>query len=368
MRYPAVTVHWGDGHTSTIPAGESRVVTATHTYANQSRPLVTLVVQDAGAFTQRLSASVLNVSPELTELGAVPPAERDVVSLRGAFADPGTDDRHLIQINWGDGSPRQVVGVAGGTFDVPHRYADEGTYTVTVDLVDDSRERAAHDDGRGAQRGAVRHRGEADPRRQRGRRGDATTSSSSTPASATRTRSRSTGATAARSRPSRSAPAGGTSRWPIATRTTAPTPCTSPSPTTTAAAVRPPAPCRSPTWRPELKVQAESGKPGAPVKLTGIISDPGVRDGETVTIDWGAGELQTITLEPGKRVFEAERTLASSGAITITAEVSDDDGARDQAAVTVGRKTHTRRRPLSRPAPAGVYGVVVDNVNVRVLL
>ena len=80
---------------------------------------------------------MLNVSPELTELSAVPAAERDVVSLRGAFTDPGTDDRHVIQINWGDGSPRQVVGVAGGTFDVPHRYADEGSYTVTVDLVDD---------------------------------------------------------------------------------------------------------------------------------------------------------------------------------------------------------------------------------------
>ena len=88
---------------------------------------------------------------------------------------------------------------------------------------------------------------------------------------------------------------------------------------------------------PELKVQAESDKPGAPVKLTGIISDPGVRDGQTVTIDWGAGELQTITLEPGTRVFDAERTLASSGTITITAEVSDDDGARDQAAVTVSQ-------------------------------
>ena len=64
LRYPAVTVRWGDGATSTIPAGESQTVTASHSYANEANPTIAVTVQDAGAHTRQLVARVLNVKPE----------------------------------------------------------------------------------------------------------------------------------------------------------------------------------------------------------------------------------------------------------------------------------------------------------------
>ena len=142
MRYPAVNIHWGDGTTTTIPRGESRTVTATHRFANDGYPLVTLVVDDPGAYTRYVMGGVMNVAPSVTELTADPvtPDERGVVTLRGAFGDPGTADRHTLRVDWGDGSVPETHSLAAGAraFAVPHRYDDDGNYQVRATVTDDA--------------------------------------------------------------------------------------------------------------------------------------------------------------------------------------------------------------------------------------
>jgi PKD repeat protein len=143
--YPAVQVDWGDGSTSTIPAGASQTVSATHSYANDGNYPVTAIVQDAGAHAQQLTATVRNVAPTLTALAGepAPSDEHGIVTMRGAFADPGTQDRHDVRIDWGDGSEPTLHTVATGarSFALEHRYLDDppegDAYTVTAVLADD---------------------------------------------------------------------------------------------------------------------------------------------------------------------------------------------------------------------------------------
>lgn len=49
IKYPAVNVRRGDGSTTTVPAGESRTVSATHSYPNAGSYGAAVVVNDAGA-------------------------------------------------------------------------------------------------------------------------------------------------------------------------------------------------------------------------------------------------------------------------------------------------------------------------------
>ncbi|MFQ5933553.1 MAG: PKD domain-containing protein, partial [Dehalococcoidia bacterium] len=68
--------------------------------------------------------------------------EGDAVSLTPAtFTDPGILDTHTATIDWRDGSPVEagIVGESAGTGTVSgsHVYADDGLYTVTVEVCDD---------------------------------------------------------------------------------------------------------------------------------------------------------------------------------------------------------------------------------------
>ena len=72
-----------------------------------------------------------NVAPtfEVIENGTA--AEGAVYWLNlGAITDPGTDTLESFVIHWGDGS-------TSDSSELSHRYADDGTYTVTVDVVDE---------------------------------------------------------------------------------------------------------------------------------------------------------------------------------------------------------------------------------------
>ncbi len=70
--------------------------------------------------------------------------------------------------------------------------------------------------------------------------------------------------------------------------------------------------------------------------LSGTITDPGVLDTYTLTIDWGEGSPQTYTYAAGTTSFtethqylDDNPTATPSDSITVDLTVTDDDGGSD---------------------------------------
>ena len=61
-----------------------------------------------------------------------------------------------------------------------------------------------------------------------------------------------------------------------------------------------------------------------PLNLAASLTDPGWLDAHLVTIDWGDGLTETLSLEPGMLEFGAAHTYATSGVYTIVVTASDD--------------------------------------------
>ena len=388
--YPAVQVDWGDGSTSTIPAGGSKTVTATHRYPNdgpaglpEARYAVTAVVQDAGAHAQQLVATVRNVAPSYTTL-AVQPAPSDehgVVTLNGGFTDPGMQDRHQVTVDWGDGSEPEVQAIAAGgrAFAATHRYLDDpaegDAYTVTAVLADDDRgasTRTAAADIRNVAPSGVTLKplevlasedqapGEGQP----GGPVDVTEGAIVTygidfddpgtldthsvtvdwgDGDAPQTVE--VGADIRHIElPHRFLDDGtfdvamtvgdddggeGSATSPVHVRNVAP----------------------------EVTAALDHRElvEGDQVRLEGTVKDPGILDSHTVVIDWGAGRgnadrYQTVALDAGDRTFAAEKPYGDDGRFTIAPEATDDDGGVGRASLTLDV---ANAAPTTAIAPAG---------------
>lgn len=73
---------------------------------------------------------------------------------------------------------------------------------------------------------------------------------------------------------------------------------------------------------------------GGTATLTGDLSDAGVDDTFTLTIDWGdATPPEVIALPAGTTSFDVDHTYNASGAFVVTVAVVDDDGGADTAVV-----------------------------------
>ena len=147
-----VEVDWGDGTTSfaTITQVDEtrRTYEATHLYRDDNPsgssfdiyPIVATISDNSGDSDQStyglVFVQVNNVLPSDLEvasnalvIGDQPTIhENGVLLLSGSFDDPGTQDKHRVVINWGDGSSNTIVNVAPGVQSfsgIPHRYLDD---------------------------------------------------------------------------------------------------------------------------------------------------------------------------------------------------------------------------------------------------
>ena len=154
-----VEVDWGDGTVETIAvAAGSRTFTANHQYLDDN-PTGTLADnytvnvkvrdEDGGETTGSATAKVLNVPPKSVVVTPVATLtnEGTQVNLGIKFDDPGSQDIHQVEINWGDGNVTTATAV-GQTLNANHTYGDNGTYAVIVKVIDD-------DGGQGFGSGAV---------------------------------------------------------------------------------------------------------------------------------------------------------------------------------------------------------------------
>ncbi len=99
-----------------------------------SYSLIATVTDPQGATgTSTLSLAIANVDPSVNSIaGPTTGDEGSSYSFDATVSDAGTADVLTTTWDWGDGSPTDT-----GTTAVPHTWADDGTFTVTVTVTDD---------------------------------------------------------------------------------------------------------------------------------------------------------------------------------------------------------------------------------------
>jgi PKD repeat protein len=250
-----VEINWGDGsavETISLSAGQT-FLTAIHQYLDDNptgTPAdnytigVRVLDDDGGASTlTQTTIKVSNVAPSNVQVAPLATInENDLATLDLTFDDPGVQDAHQVEVNWGDGSAVQVLSVAAGAraLSATHQFLDDNpsgtpsdSYTVAVRVLDDD--------------------GGASP------------------------------------------------------------------PTTAVITVNNVAPLNVAVIPPAKMVDE-----GSPITLDFTFDDPGAQDAHTYQIDWGDG-LFTSGAAAG-HAFSAGHTYADNGNYTVRVTVTDDDG------------------------------------------
>lgn len=122
---------FGDGVTS---GG----VAATHTYNQDGRYTVRLVVTDARGFADTVTsmATVSNVAPVVSPFAGATLLPGETYSASGSFADPGADSWSGT-VSYGDGTATSALALSGQSFTLTHTYNSAGSFTVNVGISDD---------------------------------------------------------------------------------------------------------------------------------------------------------------------------------------------------------------------------------------
>ena len=131
------SIAWGDGSTTSGTVSGSSLL-GQHNYADEGTYTVSVQVFDEGGSTATAVSSV-SVVPASLSLAALAPVEGQAVSgVVATFSDAGGDgDTFTALIVWGDGSSDAAT-FSGSSLLGSHTYADEGTYTLTVQLTNNS--------------------------------------------------------------------------------------------------------------------------------------------------------------------------------------------------------------------------------------
>lgn len=140
----SLSIDWGDGEQSkaSLAAGV-RSFAESHVFGGHpGSRLVTVTITDQGGDTsfRTTSIQVLNVAPSVTSTEVQDAVEGSPAPISlGRLSDPGPDAPWTINVNWGDGSPAQVLMVTqtGDLGSLLHTYEKDGPYTVTLGVTDD---------------------------------------------------------------------------------------------------------------------------------------------------------------------------------------------------------------------------------------
>ena len=142
----ALDIDWGDG--SAIESVAPVNGTITHRFADDlptTAIRVTAIGPD-GSTTVTKNVAVTNANPQWSNLsvsnaaGGTSIFESDFVRLTADLFDPGVlDSFDQLTINWGDGDSATITSLAAETTEISatHAYANDGVYTITLDVTDD---------------------------------------------------------------------------------------------------------------------------------------------------------------------------------------------------------------------------------------
>ncbi len=134
-----ITMDYGDG---SVPQqvfpdpNSSSIFHAPHVYANSGSYKVTMTVtdDDGGVGTFTVQVGITNVTPVVSATGGTVD-EGSTFTSAGSFTDPGADT-WTARANYGDGSGWQPLELNGKTFALAHRYANSGSYSVSISVRD----------------------------------------------------------------------------------------------------------------------------------------------------------------------------------------------------------------------------------------
>jgi len=131
-------VDYGDGSGSQTLALSGKTYELRHTYTDDGVFAVSVsVTDDSGGTGQGARiVTVGNVSPSVQPADDATVLEGSPFSGTGSFTDPGADG-WAATVNYGDGSPSQPLLLSERTFVLDYTYLENGTFTVTVSIVDD---------------------------------------------------------------------------------------------------------------------------------------------------------------------------------------------------------------------------------------
>ena len=134
-----VVVDWGDGTTSTTNVSNGRTTLGPHTYIDNATATITAtVIDNDGSYTVQNPES-LTISNVVPTLSMTPQStltnENTAVKFNLSHADSGNDSLQNWTIQWGDGSPSEII--TGDASSVTHLYSVPGTYQVTATATDE---------------------------------------------------------------------------------------------------------------------------------------------------------------------------------------------------------------------------------------
>ena len=140
------TIDWGDGTFSEVtsfidlPDSTARGITADHVYGDDGVYPVEVCVSPLGEGTEcdTAAVTVVNADPAFQSVDLT--TSGGVVSLAARFGDPGADDTHGAEVDWGDNtSSNPLVDPSNRTVVASHDFGltDPATVTITVTLTDD---------------------------------------------------------------------------------------------------------------------------------------------------------------------------------------------------------------------------------------
>jgi hypothetical protein len=156
-----VTISWGDGSPNmvlSLAAGVTTFSGVNHQYLDDGPSpgngtasdnyaiSVRVTDDDGGTGSSSTTITVQNVAPASVVLSGASINENGVATVAGSFADPGTQDRHTVVVNWGPGETPTTLALLFGARDfiLVHQYLDDnpsGTatdaYPVSVSVLDD---------------------------------------------------------------------------------------------------------------------------------------------------------------------------------------------------------------------------------------
>jgi uncharacterized delta-60 repeat protein len=134
------TVDYGDGSgTQPLTLNSDKTFTLNHTYGDEGKYRVFVIVDDnegnpTGAY---FYVTVTDTAPQVQLAGNATIHDGGTYASAGSFSDAGPDT-WTATVDYGDGSGAQPLTLnSDKTFDLAHRYTEEGTFSVTVTVADD---------------------------------------------------------------------------------------------------------------------------------------------------------------------------------------------------------------------------------------
>jgi PKD repeat protein len=134
------TVDYGDGSSiETLILNFDKTFDLSHIYSDNGEFNVTVTIKDddSGTDSDIAVVTVNNVAPTVDAGSDKNMNEGSLMTGSGSFTDPGSDT-WTGTIDYGDGTGSQALSLSGKSFSFSHVYADNGVYTVTITITDNS--------------------------------------------------------------------------------------------------------------------------------------------------------------------------------------------------------------------------------------